>query len=295
MAIVPTLVDSANTGSLQMHVAAARPDGVSGTWGEGSGNINAVHGSLTIFNPDGTPAAQGSELVGDYAPMEARLLDPAAVDGLFALHYDSDHLKVTFDDAGSNVVTSDATTFTPDTGGTVLYVWATDDRPAVYGGGVDTDYTIALIYYAKTSAGANLAEAPQTTTQNAVRPQGTQISSSEVAVGPASATAGWYACGRYVTVGTREYDAQDRHSPGFMGILVNNINDPTAKVPADNFHILQFYQFKVTVNGKDANDNDTITSVNVQVPWNQRKCWTLERQFSITGAGADTRTMITTS
>ena len=110
-----------------------------------------VTGSLTIFNPDGTPAAQGSELVGDYDPMEARLLDPAAVDGLFALDYNADYFKVTFDNAGQDVVTPDATTFTPDTGGTPLFVWGLKELDAGYDG------TIDLLYEDSRSGGASAA------------------------------------------------------------------------------------------------------------------------------------------
>ena len=137
--VVPTLVDGANTGSLEMGLDAYRPDGIGAIWDEGTGEIDAVHGSLTIFDPAGNGSSSGSELVGDYAPMEARLLDPAAVDGLFALDYNADYFKIT-EGTPNGTELSPGDTFAPDTGGTPLFVWGLKELDANYDG------TINLLY-----------------------------------------------------------------------------------------------------------------------------------------------------
>ena len=88
-----------------------------------TGLIEAVSGSLTIYNPDGTASNDGTVEVGDCVPMVVQLASPAAADGKFTLNYDSDYFTVTTDAAGNDVVTPGQTQVTVTSGGTQFYLW----------------------------------------------------------------------------------------------------------------------------------------------------------------------------
>ena len=144
--VIPTLLDAANTSSetfgldlgdiVQAHLAR----------GDATGTIRGITGSLTIFNPDGTPDWSGGEATlneGDCLPMEVKLTSPAAVDGTFSLDYDPTYFQVTSDAAGDDVV-NPGDSITPSTGGVMLYLWG--EQP-IDGSTPD----IALLYDAASS------------------------------------------------------------------------------------------------------------------------------------------------
>ena len=125
---VQTELDPNATGDSNFSVTLGTPSAsgggpsvINGAGSTGTGFIEKVCGSLTIYNPDGTASDDGTVDVGDSVPMMVRLTSPAAVDGQFMVSYDTSCFKITTDAAGNNVVKPDTTTFTASTGGTQLY------------------------------------------------------------------------------------------------------------------------------------------------------------------------------
>ena len=149
---VPTHLDAANQSGLQFSVAAGSADPSVIYGATGTCTIQPISAALVMHEPDGSVVppdqAQGvgdvltfdANGVGEIAPLDVKLLTPAAVDGVFALDYDSSTIGIYFDSSCTQPVLSGLTPITP-TADTTLYARAISPAHAT----IDLDYLKGVV------------------------------------------------------------------------------------------------------------------------------------------------------